>query len=640
PSKIEAVKNWEALRIPSEKSKTFDWGEEQEAAFQTLKDMLCNAPFLALLDRLKDFVVYYDASCLGLGYMLMQRGKVIAYASRQLKSSIKDKILAAQNKASEAVNASAEMLRGLDEQMKRRSDRKMYYLDRIWVPLKGDVRTLIVDEAHKSKYSVHPRANKMYYDLRDVYWWLRMKKDIALLMVRASVLFKPWKTCSEHASLTSREVEMFIFHRLNSHTTTIAIILALGPEIVQETTDKISQIKDRLKTKRDRQKSYAYKRIKPLEFSVGILLRFSFLNSRSRISTSSSTKFNLASTWISSKGTCSVGSAKHFLRFDTETYHERHLAPQTGGRTGRGGGRTGEPTGRVDAQGGDQGSQANNILGDVRNVRNVNVNNSRDGCSYKEFMACNPKDYKGKGGAIGYTRWIEKMESVQDMSGCGDNQKVKYTAGSFITETKFWCHAMVGAGHATYTDRSHELARLVPHSVTLENKMIERYIYGLAPHISAMVAATEPTTIQSVVQKSRMLTDEAIRNESLKKNTKKRGNDREPSRDGNDKDDNKRFKTMRAFSTVTNPARKEYTGTDCKVGPRMVNLLNARNLIVARGRALNVVVLIITRQHALGTLKGIHAGSRGGSLGIKHYDGYVLFKQSLCYNSIRFRCRL
>ncbi|GKD50484.1 putative reverse transcriptase domain-containing protein [Tanacetum coccineum] len=51
--------------------------------------------------------------------------------------------------------------------IKRRSDGALYYLDQIWVPLKGDVRALIMDEAHKSKYSVHPGANKMYYDLRD-----------------------------------------------------------------------------------------------------------------------------------------------------------------------------------------------------------------------------------------------------------------------------------------------------------------------------------------------------------------------------------------------------------------------------------------------------------------------------------------
>ncbi|GJV29434.1 retrovirus-related pol polyprotein from transposon TNT 1-94 [Tanacetum coccineum] len=115
PSKIEAVKNWEAPRTPSEvrsflglagyyhrfienfykiaksltiltqKSKMFDWGEEHERAFQTLKDKLCNAPILALPDGPDDFVVYYDASGLGLGCVLMQKDKVIAYASRQLK---------------------------------------------------------------------------------------------------------------------------------------------------------------------------------------------------------------------------------------------------------------------------------------------------------------------------------------------------------------------------------------------------------------------------------------------------------------------------------------------------------------------------------------------------------------------------
>ncbi|GJY70894.1 reverse transcriptase domain-containing protein [Tanacetum coccineum] len=129
------------------------------------------------------------------------------------------------------------------------------------------------------------------------------------------------------------------------------------------------------------------------------------------------------------------------------------------------------------------------------------------------------KDYDGKGGVIVYTRWTKKMKSVHDMSGCGDNQKVKYTAGSFIgkevtwwntqvqtrgreaaigmtwedfktlmrekfclnneiqkLETEFWCHAIVRVGHATYIDRFHELVRLVPYLVILENKKIEMYI--------------------------------------------------------------------------------------------------------------------------------------------------------------------
>ncbi|GKB58245.1 putative reverse transcriptase domain-containing protein [Tanacetum coccineum] len=62
-----------------------DWGEKQELAFQTLKDKLCNVPVLALLEGPEDFVVYCDASRIGLGCVLMQRGKSIAYASRKIK---------------------------------------------------------------------------------------------------------------------------------------------------------------------------------------------------------------------------------------------------------------------------------------------------------------------------------------------------------------------------------------------------------------------------------------------------------------------------------------------------------------------------------------------------------------------------
>ncbi|GKA79932.1 hypothetical protein Tco_0786528 [Tanacetum coccineum] len=114
-----------------------------------------------------------------------------------------------------------------------------------------------------------------------------------------------------------------------------------------------------------------------------------------------------------------------------------------------------------------------------------------------------------------------------------------------------WNHDIVGTGHAAYTDRFHELARLVPHLVTPENIRIERYIYGLA-----MVAATEPATIQKAMQKAGTLTDEAIRNGSLKKNIEKRGNGGEPSRDRNVKDDNKRSRTRNAYATTANPVRR------------------------------------------------------------------------------------
>ncbi|GKA09682.1 putative reverse transcriptase domain-containing protein, partial [Tanacetum coccineum] len=310
PSKIKAVKNCEAPRTPSDKNKTFVWGEEQERAFQTLKDKLCNAPILALPDGPEDFVVYCDASGLGLGCVLMQRGKVIAYASQQLKIHEKnytthDLELGAVNEASEVVDALAEMLQGLDEQMERRRDRALYYLDRIWVPLMGDVRTLKMDEVHKSRYSVHPGADKIYYDLRDMYWWPRIKKDIALLTKCAHFLpirddFKMDRLARLYLNeITDGQSERTIqtleymlgacimdfrgswdvhlplveFSYNNSYHSSVRcapfkslygrkcrspILWAevgegklIGLEIMQETTEKISQIKDRLKAVRD-----------------------------------------------------------------------------------------------------------------------------------------------------------------------------------------------------------------------------------------------------------------------------------------------------------------------------------------------------------------------------------------------------
>ncbi|GJU09288.1 putative reverse transcriptase domain-containing protein [Tanacetum coccineum] len=326
-------------------------------------------------------------------------------------------------------------------------------------------------------------------------------------------------------------------------------------------------------------------------------------------------------------------------RMTTQSVGHVTAAPQggrIGGRTGRGGGRTrgrsgDHGNGRIDGQGGQVGGQDSEVNDGVDgvpefstiiaqqlqnllptilaqgNVRNVIMNNNRRGCCYKEFLACNPKEYDGKGGDIVYTRWIKKIESVQDMSGCKENQKVKYTVGSFVgkdltwwnsqihtrsreavvgmswedfknltreeffpnnemqkLETKFWNHAMIGAGHAVYIDRFHELARLVPHLVTPENKRIERYIYGLAPQIRGMVAAMNPEIIQRTVQKAGTLTDEAVRNGSLKKNPEKRRNGGEPNRDRNVRDENKRTRTGNAFSTTTNPVRREYSGTILK----------------------------------------------------------------------------
>ncbi|GJX87367.1 putative reverse transcriptase domain-containing protein [Tanacetum coccineum] len=82
-----------------------------------------------------------------------------------IHSSIKATILEAQSEASKDVNAPAEMLRGLDKQFERKEDGGLYFVERIWVPAYGNLRTLVMTEAHATKYSIHPGADKMYYDL-------------------------------------------------------------------------------------------------------------------------------------------------------------------------------------------------------------------------------------------------------------------------------------------------------------------------------------------------------------------------------------------------------------------------------------------------------------------------------------------
>ncbi|GJV44847.1 putative reverse transcriptase domain-containing protein [Tanacetum coccineum] len=251
----------------TQKNQKFEWGREQEEAFQILKDNLCNAPILSLPDGPEDFVVYCDASNQGLGCVLMQRGKSSTYIRSvgvkyaptkwiELFSDFDSEIRYRPRKAnvvadalsgaSKVENATAEMLRGLDQLIERKEDGGKYFT---WVPLIGDVRTLIMDEAHASSWDVLlPLAEFSYNN-------------------------------SYHSSIRCAPFEALYGRKCRSPILWAGIgeSRLIGLEMMQETTDKVVLIKEKLKATRDRQKSYADNRRKPLEFEVGdqVLLKVS-----------------------------------------------------------------------------------------------------------------------------------------------------------------------------------------------------------------------------------------------------------------------------------------------------------------------------------------------------------------------------
>ncbi|GJX28545.1 putative reverse transcriptase domain-containing protein [Tanacetum coccineum] len=205
----------------TQKGVKFDWGEKEENAFQLIKQKLCSAPILALPEGSEDFVVYCDASHKGLGAELMQREKVIAYASRQLNihdknyttydlelgsvrrwlellsdydcdiryhprkaNLVVDALSQAQIEALKPENLENEDVGGVirkdipKEKLEPRADGTLCLNGRSWLPCYGDLRSVIMHESHKSKYSIHPGSKKMYQDMKKLYWWPNMKADI------------------------------------------------------------------------------------------------------------------------------------------------------------------------------------------------------------------------------------------------------------------------------------------------------------------------------------------------------------------------------------------------------------------------------------------------------------------------------
>nr|GEY32281.1 hypothetical protein [Tanacetum cinerariifolium] len=183
-----------SLTILTQKCKTFDWGEEQELAFQTLKDKLCNAPVLALPEGLKDFVL-----------------------------SIKDRILAAQK---EAVDEFA----GLQREALWLTPATEALVTKL--PRTSSGHDTILDQLTKSAHFLPMREDYKMDRLARLY----LKEIVARHGVPILII------SDRDSRFTSRKCRSLVMWA------EVGEGQLIGPEFVQETIEKISQIKDRLKT--------------------------------------------------------------------------------------------------------------------------------------------------------------------------------------------------------------------------------------------------------------------------------------------------------------------------------------------------------------------------------------------------------
>ncbi|GJW11076.1 putative reverse transcriptase domain-containing protein [Tanacetum coccineum] len=251
PAKIESIKNWAVHTTLTEIRqflglaeyyRRFIEDEDEEEAFQLLKEKLCSTPILALLDGNKDFVVllhtrfgdsldaeteesrdvistarkllsdydceirYHPGKANVVADSLSRKERLKPLRVRSLGMMIisphPSQILEAQTEAVKEENVKNENLCGMiEKKFQKRPNRTICFEGRSWIPLYGGVWDLIMHESHKLKYSIYPGFDKMYHDLKELYWWSNMKEDIVIYISKCLTCSKVKAGCQKPSRL-------------------------------------------------------------------------------------------------------------------------------------------------------------------------------------------------------------------------------------------------------------------------------------------------------------------------------------------------------------------------------------------------------------------------------------------------------
>nr|GEU92099.1 putative reverse transcriptase domain-containing protein [Tanacetum cinerariifolium] len=200
-----------------------------------------------------------------------------------------------------------------------------------------------------------------------------------------------------------------------------------------------------------------------------------------------------------------------------------------------------------------------------------------NGCSYKTFTACNPKEFDGKGGAVARTHWIEKMESVFDICGCIGNQRVRYAANCFVNKALTWWNTQVQARgrEATIGMTWNDFKTFLMEDFCLSNKMekleneCRNHIMVGANHVAYTDRFHELAKLSAILTAG-ILTDKVVCCETLTKGNDKRKEMEESSKQGSTWKNNKKAKTGSVFVAIVPPKND-----NVKTYPKQVVLMNA-----------------------------------------------------------------